>query len=258
MKKLVDINESIYKITGEKSEKSQKDALKMFGSVLNLGGIFKRSDVASETALGIQESYRNPASPMAQFMNIQAFRQVNGNVGLHDMQLGMDNMTDPRVVNQSVKNLRAMYHLPENGSLEGVDQGQKWQYLNTLKNWKGIGSYTKASEFDKQYGMGGFKEGQLSKFVDKAPEEILLTASQNFATENEKLSTQLVSGFEQFGKSVQEFANAVTAFVNKFSFGDTPKPAGFSKNLPPVMLRSGGAKDIGDGSSANNYIQTSS
>ena len=217
LQKLIDINENIYRITGEKSEEQFLEGSRMFGSAVGMGGIFERADVAGELIQGIRKGFAQPSSPLHEFYNIQAFRQVSGRTDLHSMKLGMENMTDPRVANQMVSNMRNMF---------GIGSGQAdtskdtyLAYIQMLSTALGVG-YTKASEFDDLFGKkGGFTESDLNKMIEQDPNLIFQDSVTNFATAAEVAKASLETGFQSFGQHVQTFGDAVLKFANLFDFG---------------------------------------
>lgn len=223
LQKLIDINENIFRVTGEKSEEQQKEAMRMFGAALGMGGIFERSETASELIQGIRKSFSQPSSPLHEFYNIQAFRQVSGRTDLHTMRLGMENMTDPRVVNQSVSNLRNMFGI--GGGQADTSKDTYTAYIDMLSKTLGVG-YTKASEFDKMFGeKGGFTESDLNKMIEEDPTIKFSDSVTNFATAAEVAKASLETGFQSFGESVQKFGDAVLKFANLFNSEKTKEEA---------------------------------
>lgn len=221
LQKLIEINEGIYRVTGEKSEEQQKEAAKMFGAALGMGGVFQRADTAAELVKGIQQSFASPKSPLHEFYNIQAYRQVSGRTSLHDMKMSMENMTDPRVMNQLVSNTRGMYGFG-GGELD-TSKDIYTAYIGRIQSLTGM-SYTKAAEFDKMFGQkGGFTESDLGKFIEKDPQQAYIDAATKFSTAAEVAKTSLETGFQSFGESVQKFGESVMRFVEAISFTPSEK-----------------------------------
>ena len=106
LKRLVELNDQMFKVTGDKSKSQQNAAQNFMGSILGLGGIFsKTGDMAGETASGIRNSFANPKDALAQYKNIRAYRQGTGKTGVVGMMEAFENMDDPRVINQLMKSM---------------------------------------------------------------------------------------------------------------------------------------------------------
>lgn len=221
LKRLVELNESMYKITGERSKEEQNRSMNLFGSMIGMGGIFSNEDTAAETLQGIRGRFASPVSPLHQFKNIQAYRQVNGNTDLTSMMLNMEDMDNPDVINQSVRNLRGEFGFGSGKMDKKSDE--YYFYLENLKEMMGFSSLSKTMQFDNQFGTEGMRKEDLSKFTEQDPTERLQKAGENFTTKLDEAGTELNKMLKNIGETfipaVDKFAGAVNdmaKFINDF------------------------------------------
>jgi len=207
LKKLVDINEAMYRATGVKSEAQTQNAMNLFGSFLNLGGIFGRADIAGEVLEGMRANFSNPKSQLAEFYNYQAYRQIKGGgSNLQDYYLTMENMDNVDIMNARMEQFRRRLG---GKKLDEVDPNIVGMVMGELSTITGLSQH-KATELYKK-----FEEGKLTK-VDIKPEESPAVKIENSAL---RLTTELEKSISSFESSVQEFKKGVAAFVNK-AIGD--------------------------------------
>ncbi len=252
LKRLVEINEQMFKITGERNKDQQDSSMRYFGSILGLGGIFKNQDVASETASGIRNAYANPTDALHQYKNVRAYRQATGKTGVVGMQEALENMSDVRVVNQSMKNLLAEKgikgKITENGGYN--EEGT----IGDIMTMFGISSKTRARKFQNQYiEQGGLKEQDLNKFVDKDPTKALQSASESLTTNMDAFGSKIQATIEQWSK---KFIDGVTGFIEGIkTFGDYISKFGTVINdmLNKIGLGSGGGRKIAPAPKNNNH-----
>lgn len=203
LKKLVDINEAMYRATGVKSEAQTQNAMNLLGSFLNLGGIFGRADVAGEALESMRANFASPKSQLAEFYNYQAYRQVKGGESnLQDYYLTMENMDNVDIMSARMEQFRRRLG---GKKLDEVDPNIAGMVMSELSSVTGLGQY-KATELYKK-----FEEGKLTK-VDIKPEESPAVKIENSAL---RLTTELEKSITSFESAVQDFKKGVAIFVNK-------------------------------------------
>ncbi len=260
LKRLVELNEGIYKITGDKSKSAQEANMKYMGSILGLGGIFKESDVAAETAQGISSAFANPKDALHQYKNVRAYRMATGNTGVVGMMEAFENMGDAKVINQMISNLAA-----ERGIKGQIGKGAGYNeqaFLLDLQQMTGMKNQTKTRQLYNQWTKsGGLRDEDMGKFVDVDPTEKLATAAEKltgfFEVEGTKIASTIqefakgmIDGIKSFSMSVIKFATYVDKLidsVNSFFGYDTYYPESLTGYVMPKnsKTRTGAAKKFG-------------
>lgn len=222
LKKLVDINEAMYRATGVKSEEQTQNAMNLLGSFLNLGGIFGRADIAGEALEGMRANFSNPKSQLAEFYNYQAYRQIKGaKSNLQDYYLTMENMDNVDIMNARMEQFRRRLG---GKKLDEVDPNIVGMVMSELSSITGLGQH-KATELYRK-----FEEGKLTK-VDIKPEEHPAVKIENSAL---RLTTELEKTVSSFESSVQEFKKGVAAFVNRAMEDNDSKEALILSAITPL------------------------
>lgn len=215
LKRLVELNESMIKITGEKSKEQQDSAMKFMGSIIGLGGIFKESDTASETAQGVRSAFANPKDALHQYKNVRAYRMATGNTGVVGMMEAFENMDNPKVINQMISNLAGERGIK--GQI-GTEAGYNEQaFIKDLQQMTGLSSQTKARKMYNQWqASGGLREEDMSKFVEGDPGERMAVAAEKLSTDLEKSGASITKFIQDFTKplldGITSFTNAISSF----------------------------------------------
>ena len=222
MKRLIEINEAMFKVTGERSEEQQDSAMKFMGSIISQGGIFANEDVAAESAQGIRDSFASPGDALHEYKNIRAYREATGDTSAVGMKEAMENMDDPRVVNQRNKDLAAEY------GMEGKAVGEAGNYREAefIENYQKINkieSFTKArTSWNQRVENGGLDENVEidTRHADMnrlgvASNELTTTAevaSANTSAVVEGMSKGILDGISDFTSAMGDFGNNITQF----------------------------------------------
>lgn len=214
LKNLVEINEDIFKITGEKNKETQEQGMRMFGSILGMGGIFQNKDVASETLGGIRKGFSAPTSSIHQFRNIQAYRQVTGDESVVGMMEDMENMDNIGVINKFRKNLAS--DLGIKGEIGRGGGTQEQMYLKELQQSFGLSSQTKARELHNKMESGQLQDIDMSKYVKKDSGERLAEIAEKFVTKSEKMEAISTKMLDTVGKGFLDLIDKFTTTISNF------------------------------------------
>lgn len=182
LKQLVDINEQIYKATGDRTLENQKRAIEWSSALTNLGGIFENPDTAVKLSGAIRSSWANPSSPLQQYNQLMAYRSVNPNTTLTDMMLGMSDMTDVNAINAKFSMLKTQLGFGgqtafnKNVTPFGAEDFRRYQFLqNVAADFPGLAPKELNALADIMM-KGGLKQTDLSKFLPGTTEAATDTA----------------------------------------------------------------------------------
>ena len=229
MKQLVTINEDIYRVTGDKNERNQRNAQNMFMSMIGLGGMFAENPETSASMINSLRSGFRSQQPIQQYMNIQAYKTMNPNANMTQIMEGLENTTDVNVVNAKISSILGRFGFGQKRKIDFNSSDNQMLNFAALESVKTAFdnkiSTTQARQFIEQFqSQGGLKQYQVNidKELDK---QQMLNWSEDLISKLKDFGRVIEDTFKTAGSSMLDFnqqirgATSVVYNFNKASGG---------------------------------------